>query len=97
MTHPALAQLDVAMPPSLIPSADGRPQPTLAHAHANPALAESSFDHLVREYGIYDDALLHAVKFLLAHEVHHRTASALPRQRRPAQAAPGFWARLVNF
>jgi hypothetical protein len=97
MTIPTAAQGHVALPLSLIPTPDGQPQRALTQADFNPALAESSFDHLVREYGIYDDALLHAVKLLLAHEVHHRTASALPRNRRPAQAAPGFWARLVNF
>jgi hypothetical protein len=95
MTMPAAAQENRALPLSLIPTRDGPLPPALGRSGANPALAESSFDHLVREYGIYDDALLHAVRLLLAHEVHHRTASAEPR--RPAQAGPGFWARLVNF
>jgi hypothetical protein len=62
---------------------------------ADPPSAESSYDLLVREYGIYDDALLHAVKLLLAREVQQR--SALLAKHRPAQAATGFWARIFNF
>jgi hypothetical protein len=95
MTMPVAAHGKVTLPLSLIAPADGRPQPALGPSVADPAFAESSYDHLVREYGIYDDALLHAVKLLLAREVQQR--SALRARPRPAQVAVGFWARIFNF